>query len=157
MAVLGSQSVQDPLAVSRSVRLRQECLFTTCSLCLQVIIEKSRLSVGIKGQPAIMDGELYAAVKPDDSFWNSDGTALEITLQKVSPGLHLVSHRCCTCSAWHAMPAVRSLYISSSHTRLIRCLTTRRQTQLCRSVTLALPGAFSRALMCRVGCQYQQP
>ncbi len=49
----------------------------------QVALEKSRLRVGVKGQPVILDGDLYAAIKPDDSFWNSDGTALEITLQKV--------------------------------------------------------------------------
>lgn len=52
-------------------------------LLLQVAVEKSKLCVGVKGQTAILDGDLYAAVKPDDSFWNSDGTALEITLQKV--------------------------------------------------------------------------
>jgi len=40
--------------------------------------------VGVKGQPALLDGELHATVKPDDSFWNSDGTALELTLQKVT-------------------------------------------------------------------------
>ncbi|CAK0781081.1 hypothetical protein CVIRNUC_005280 [Coccomyxa viridis] len=48
-----------------------------------VVIEKSKLRVGVKGLTAVLDGDLYAAVKPDDSFWNSDGTALEITLQKV--------------------------------------------------------------------------
>lgn len=52
---------------------------------LQVLIEKSKLRVGVKGAPAVLDGDLYGAVKPDDSFWNSDGTALEITLQKVTP------------------------------------------------------------------------
>ena len=48
------------------------------------MIEKSKLRVGVKGLTAVLDGDLYAAVKPDDSFWNSDGTALEITLQKVT-------------------------------------------------------------------------
>ncbi len=57
---------------------------TLLGLCWQVAIEKQKVHVGVKGQPAILDGELYAAVKPDDSFWNSDGTALELTLQKVS-------------------------------------------------------------------------
>ena len=71
------------------------CL-TLLGLCWQVVIEKQKLHVGVKGQPAILNGEMYAAVKPDDSFWNSDGTALEITLQKVCPGLlcRLRAHRC---------------------------------------------------------------
>ena len=51
------------------------------------MIEKSKLRVGVKGLTAVLDGDLYAAVKPDDSFWNSDGTALEITLQKVTSSL----------------------------------------------------------------------
>lgn len=68
-------------------------------ICWQVVIEKQKLHVGVKGQPAILDGEMYAAVKPDDSFWNSDGTALEITLQKVSPVLRQSPMGCGMCSA----------------------------------------------------------
>ena len=59
-------------------------------ILLQVVIEKSKLRVGVKGLTAVLDGDLYAAVKPDDSFWNSDGTALEITLQKVTSPLMIL-------------------------------------------------------------------
>ena len=53
--------------------------------CLQVVIEKSRLKVGVKGSAPVLDGELFAAVKPDDCYWNiADGKVLEITMQKVS-------------------------------------------------------------------------
>lgn len=49
-----------------------------------VIISRNRLKVGLKGQPPILDGELFAAVQPDECMWNvSDGKLLEITLQKV--------------------------------------------------------------------------
>ena len=75
-------------------------------MCWQVDIQKHKLCVGLKDQPAILHGELHAAVKPDDSFWNSDGTALEITLQKVHPGLGHASLGCDTRPAQHAKPAV---------------------------------------------------
>ncbi|KAL8232120.1 hypothetical protein R6Q57_001898 [Mikania cordata] len=33
-------------------------------------IKKNHLKVGLKGQPPILEGELYKAVKVDDSFWS---------------------------------------------------------------------------------------
>ena len=49
-----------------------------------MVIEKSRLKVGVKGSEPVLDGELFAAIKPDDCYWNiADGKVLEITMQKV--------------------------------------------------------------------------
>eukprot|EP00903_Cladosiphon_okamuranus_P012255 g11493.t1 len=46
-------------------------------------ITKSRLRVGLKGQPPIIDGEMYNKVKVDDSFWTlEDGKEISIALQK---------------------------------------------------------------------------
>ncbi|CAM9090519.1 unnamed protein product [Ascophyllum nodosum] len=46
-------------------------------------ITKSRLRVGIKGQPLLVDGEMYNKVKVDDSFWTlEDGKEISIALQK---------------------------------------------------------------------------
>ncbi|KAE8722466.1 Nuclear migration protein nudC [Hibiscus syriacus] len=46
-------------------------------------IKKNRLKVGLKGQPPIIDGELFQAVKPDDCYWSiEDGCALSILLTK---------------------------------------------------------------------------
>lgn len=46
-------------------------------------ISKSKLRVGIKGQPLLVDGEMYNKVKVDDSFWTlEDGREVSIALQK---------------------------------------------------------------------------
>ncbi|KAL6606933.1 hypothetical protein ACP70R_042586 [Stipagrostis hirtigluma subsp. patula] len=46
-------------------------------------IKKDHLKVGLKGQPPIIDGELYKPVKVDDCFWSiEDGKALSILLTK---------------------------------------------------------------------------
>ncbi|CAM9253262.1 unnamed protein product, partial [Hapterophycus canaliculatus] len=46
-------------------------------------ISKSRLRVGLKGQPLLVDGEMYNKVKVDDSFWTlEDGKEVSIALQK---------------------------------------------------------------------------
>lgn len=49
-----------------------------------MVIEKARLKVGVRGAEPVLDGELFAHIKPDDCYWNiADGRVLEITLQKV--------------------------------------------------------------------------
>lgn len=54
-------------------------------------IGKTKLTVGLKGAEPIMDGELYASVKPDDCYWNiADGKVLELILQKVMA--HVAQH-----------------------------------------------------------------
>ena len=44
----------------------------------------TRLQVGLKGQPPVLDGELPFSVKTDDSVWNlsdsKDGRVLEVSL-----------------------------------------------------------------------------
>ncbi|KAL5998985.1 transcriptional coactivator [Asimina triloba] len=46
-------------------------------------IKKTHLKVGLKGQPPVIDGELYMAVKPDDCFWSiEDGKFISILLTK---------------------------------------------------------------------------
>jgi len=53
---------------------------------LDVQIKATRLKVGVKGQPPIIDGELHKKVKMEDSMWNmeSDGNKrlMNLTLQK---------------------------------------------------------------------------
>lgn len=51
---------------------------------LDVQIQKKRLKVGVKGQPAIIDGELDAEVKLEDSTWTVEGKSMLINLEKVS-------------------------------------------------------------------------
>lgn len=52
---------------------------------LVVTISKKHLKVGIKGQPLIIDGELDAEVKMEDSTWVlQDGRNLLINLEKVN-------------------------------------------------------------------------
>lgn len=46
-------------------------------------LKKNRLKVGLKGQPPIIDGELYQSVRLDDCFWNiEDGKTISILLTK---------------------------------------------------------------------------
>lgn len=42
----------------------------TRSRDLLVEIKRKRLSVGLKGEPAALQGELWQAVKPDDCLWS---------------------------------------------------------------------------------------
>ncbi|ERN08706.1 hypothetical protein AMTRI_Chr11g99220 [Amborella trichopoda] len=46
-------------------------------------IKKKHLKVGLKGQPPIIDGELYQPVKVDDCFWSlEDGKSISVLLTK---------------------------------------------------------------------------
>ncbi|XP_009601406.1 protein BOBBER 1-like [Nicotiana tomentosiformis] len=46
-------------------------------------ISKNRLKVGLKGQPPIIDGELYRPVKVDDCFWSlEDQKSISVLLTK---------------------------------------------------------------------------
>ncbi|KAJ3700581.1 hypothetical protein LUZ61_004286 [Rhynchospora tenuis] len=46
-------------------------------------IKRNHLKVGLKGQPAVLEGELYNAVKVDDCFWSiEDGKSISILLTK---------------------------------------------------------------------------
>ena len=64
-------------------------------------IAKTKLKVGLKGASPVLDGVLFASVKPEDCYWNiSDGKVVEITLQKVS------SVRAQTCRPVRRLPAI---------------------------------------------------
>ncbi|KAJ4761478.1 Nuclear migration protein nudC [Rhynchospora pubera] len=46
-------------------------------------IKRNHLKVGLKGQPAVLQGELFNAVKVDDCFWSiEDGKSISILLTK---------------------------------------------------------------------------
>ncbi|XP_015878468.2 protein BOBBER 1 [Ziziphus jujuba] len=46
-------------------------------------IKKKHLKVGLKGQPPIIEGELFRPIKPDDSYWSlEDQSAVSILLTK---------------------------------------------------------------------------
>lgn len=46
-------------------------------------IKKNHLKVGIKGQPPIIEGELFQSVKPDDCYWSvEDQSMISILLTK---------------------------------------------------------------------------
>ncbi|KAJ6826083.1 protein BOBBER 1-like isoform X1 [Iris pallida] len=46
-------------------------------------VKKNHLKVGLKGQPPIIDGELYQSVRVDDCFWSiEDGKFISVLLTK---------------------------------------------------------------------------
>ncbi|XP_010917089.1 protein BOBBER 1 [Elaeis guineensis] len=46
-------------------------------------IKKNHLKIGLKGQPPIIDGDLYQSVKAEDCFWSiEDGKSISILLTK---------------------------------------------------------------------------
>ncbi|KAF5841749.1 nuclear movement family protein [Dunaliella salina] len=54
---------------------------------MDVVISKTKLKVGVKGQPPIIEGELSEPVKTEDCLWNFEGGVVDITLQK-QDGMH---------------------------------------------------------------------
>ncbi|KAD4585895.1 hypothetical protein E3N88_23496 [Mikania micrantha] len=70
------QSLQE-VNVTISVPPGTKSRFVACE------IKKNHLKVGLKGQPPILEGELYKAVKVDDSFWClEDQNAITVLLTK---------------------------------------------------------------------------
>lgn len=50
---------------------------------LNVVISSQHLTVGMKGQPPIIDGDLFSAVKVEESMWTiEDGCTVVVTLYK---------------------------------------------------------------------------
>ncbi|EFN56166.1 hypothetical protein CHLNCDRAFT_57614 [Chlorella variabilis] len=48
-----------------------------------IAISRDKLRVGLKGQPPVLDGPLFASVQPDECLWSVvDGRQLELTLTK---------------------------------------------------------------------------
>ncbi|GFP91300.1 protein bobber 1 [Phtheirospermum japonicum] len=55
----------------------------TKSRAIACEIKKNRISVGLKGQPPILDGELFRPIKVDDCFWSlEDQKSISILLTK---------------------------------------------------------------------------
>ncbi|KAE9604011.1 putative HSP20-like chaperone [Lupinus albus] len=55
----------------------------TKSRFVTVEIKKNHLKVGLKGQPPIIEGDLFKSVKPDDSYWSiEDQKVISILLTK---------------------------------------------------------------------------
>ncbi|CAO1401167.1 unnamed protein product [Diamesa serratosioi] len=51
---------------------------------LVVVITKKALKVGLKGQPAVIDGQLHSEIKTDDSVWTIDKNVVVITFEKIN-------------------------------------------------------------------------
>ncbi|KAJ8083969.1 hypothetical protein AAF712_000865 [Marasmius tenuissimus] len=51
---------------------------------LNVVIQKKKLSVGLKGQEKILDGELCKEIKVDDSTWTIQDNEVLIHLEKMN-------------------------------------------------------------------------
>lgn len=49
-----------------------------------VTITKKTLKVGLKNQPPVIDGELNAEIKTDDSLWTIDKNSIVITFEKIN-------------------------------------------------------------------------
>ncbi|KAK1431849.1 hypothetical protein QVD17_08578 [Tagetes erecta] len=70
------QSLQE-VTVNIAVPPGTKSRFISCE------IKKNHLKVGLKGQPPILEGELYKSVKVDDCFWSlEDQKAVSILLTK---------------------------------------------------------------------------
>ena len=48
---------------------------------LEVKILSKKFSVGVKGQPKVLDGELYKKIKVDDTIWTLEADGAKRTLQ----------------------------------------------------------------------------
>lgn len=58
--------------------------FTMKAKDVEVNVQRKSLKVGLKGHPAVIDGELHAEVKVEESLWHLDKNTLVITLDKVN-------------------------------------------------------------------------
>lgn len=63
-----------PLAVKFDVRPRD----------VVIKLEKKHLTVGLKNQPPIIDGELCAEIKKDDSIWIIENKTIVLTFEKIN-------------------------------------------------------------------------
>ena len=50
---------------------------------IAVDMSGSRLRAGLRGEPPMVDGELYGRIKTADSLWQLEGGVVEITMEKV--------------------------------------------------------------------------
>ena len=64
------------------VRIPLKVDFKVKSRDIVVDVQLKSLKVGLKGHPPIIDGELYARVKPEESFWTLDNKVLVVQFDK---------------------------------------------------------------------------
>lgn len=74
-----TQTLQD-----LELRIPFKVNFTLRSKDVVFNIQRKSLKVGLKGQPPIIDGELHAEVKIEESFWHLDKNTIVVTLDKIN-------------------------------------------------------------------------
>jgi CS domain len=70
--------------VSLQLRVPFDVSFSLRARDVVVKIGKKTLAVGLKGQAPIIDGELCAEIKLEDTLWVIDGKSVVVTLEKVN-------------------------------------------------------------------------